>query len=167
MAVNVGNVPEPIGNAPRDFISASTYSADDIAREDFMRDIQRMEYANRFSAQESAKQKIFEKEMSDTAYQRAVADMKKAGINPILGLGLSGASTPSVSSASGSVSSNKGHTGSGSGLLGLLSSIAQIVAGIYTSGASNATKLAVANTVKKTENYNQSWIHNLSSKRKK
>lgn len=53
-----------------------------------------------FSAQEASINRRFQKFMSDTAYQRAVADMKKAGLNPILALG-SPASTPSGSSASG------------------------------------------------------------------
>lgn len=53
-----------------------------------------------FSAQQAAINRRFQKYMSDTAYSRAVADMKKAGLNPILALG-SPASTPSGSSASG------------------------------------------------------------------
>lgn len=53
-----------------------------------------------FSAQEASINRRFQKYMSDTAYQRAVADMKKAGLNPILALG-SPASTPSGSTASG------------------------------------------------------------------
>lgn len=36
----------------------------------------------------------FQREMSNTAYQRAMADMKKAGINPIMVSKLGGASTP-------------------------------------------------------------------------
>ena len=36
----------------------------------------------------------FQREMSNTAYQRAMADMKKAGINPIMVSKVGGASTP-------------------------------------------------------------------------
>jgi hypothetical protein len=45
----------------------------------------------------SAKQMAFQKEMSDTSYQRGMKDMKKAGLNPILAGKFGGASTPSGS----------------------------------------------------------------------
>lgn len=56
--------------------------------------------ANAFSAQQAEVQREYETQMSNTAYQRQVADMKNAGINPALMYGgsASGASTPSVAS---------------------------------------------------------------------
>lgn len=71
--------------------------------------------ANAFTANEAEKQRQYETEMSNTAYQRQVADMQDAGINPALAMsGSSGASTPSGSAAQ-SVS-----PGSGSDLLPML-----------------------------------------------
>lgn len=59
---------------------------------------------NEFNAEEAQKNRDFEMEMSNTAYQRQTADMQAAGLNPALmygGTGASGASTPSGSAASG------------------------------------------------------------------
>jgi len=54
--------------------------------------------ANAASAESAAKQMEFQREMSNSAYQRAVADLKAAGINPMLAAMKGGATTPGGSS---------------------------------------------------------------------
>ena len=50
---------------------------------------------NQANRQISRDQMSFQQEMSNTSYQRSMADMKKAGLNPILAYQKGGASTPS------------------------------------------------------------------------
>ena len=61
---------------------------------------------NAFNAQEAQKQRDFEAQMSNTQYQRGVADMKAAGVNPALAMSNGGASTPSGVAATAGSSPN-------------------------------------------------------------
>lgn len=54
---------------------------------------------NQANSAEAAKNRDFQRDMSNTAHQRQVEDLRKAGLNPILSALGSGASTPSGSQA--------------------------------------------------------------------
>lgn len=69
--------------------------------------------AAQFESAEAQKLRDWQERMSSSQYQRAVADLKKAGINPILAAQyLNGASTPSGASASGFAASGSSASAS-------------------------------------------------------
>ena len=59
------------------------------------------ERAMQFESDEAQKLRDWQEQMSNTAYQRSVLDLRKAGLNPILAMSSNGASTPSGTSAHG------------------------------------------------------------------
>lgn len=62
---------------------------------------------NAFNAAEAQKTRDWQTNMSNTAHQREMADLRAAGLNPILASKFQGSSTPSGATASGGASRNE------------------------------------------------------------
>lgn len=77
------------------------------------------EISRQFNSSEAEKNRSWLEKMSSTSYQRAVQDLQKAGLNPILAYSQGGASTPASSSAT---SQNASYNVGGGDTLGTLGS---------------------------------------------
>lgn len=74
----------------------------DFALQQHSWDIEAFGRESEFNAQQAALNRIFQNQMSNSAYQRSMADMKAAGLNPLLAYQQGGASTPGGATASAS-----------------------------------------------------------------
>lgn len=107
---------------------------------DYQRNLETLGFQNAYNASEAQKQRDFQEYMSNTSYQRAVADMREAGLNPALAFSQGGASTPAGSSAySGSGGSNRAPNP--------LSTIANVVGQVITSAFGLARTEAISSSL--------------------
>lgn len=113
------------GVAAEDWVRAEQ-SADNA----LVRDLHFLEQQNKFNADEAQKTRDFTDYQRQTAYQTAVEDMKKAGLNPILAYQNGGANAVATSSAQsgGTRSSGSSHYNGTSGGQGF----ANLMSGLFT-----------------------------------
>lgn len=141
---------EPVGDTYRG-IGADWFNQKNIAKEDFKRaeqaadnQLKRDLYLFEQNKAFSREQMDWQERMANSSYQRAVEDMKRAGINPVMAINQGGAATPSVPSAGSSRSSSGYRNADGVNTTGLVASIISLIAGVYGTAAKNATSLAIA-----------------------
>lgn len=150
----VGAVPYSINNAANIISSLhdtaaynSAWSADQARTQREWQEEQNAK-AMAFSSKEAAKNRDWQQMMSNTAHQREIADLKAAGLNPVLSaMGGNGASVGSGATASGVTSAGaKGEadTSLNSALVNLLGSIYNRTTQLEAANINARTQEAVA-----------------------
>lgn len=142
-AVNTGKAANTAANTSVDQLMGKNISGtmyEDIANKNNAISIMMNREQNQFNAHQAAAQRAWEENMSNTAHQREVADLKAAGLNPILSAGGTGASTPVGSNAT-----SANFTGVDTSIVGALAELAA------TSISANATMTAASTNAAATQ----------------
>lgn len=119
------------GNGTYRGVGSKIFNQAKINAEDWERQNQlaQNDYMRNWSLQANAQS--WNKMMSDTSYQRAVEDLEKAGLNPILAYSNGGASSPAVSGSSGSA----GRIGSSQAFSNQIDNLLKFAGGLVSSAS--------------------------------